>query len=160
MINFITILSILIFLFSCSDDIQKIEGPYTEFSGVTTYDENGTKVNEVDSDWYPECYEIIGFEGNHLCFYATYPLPANDTITLDIASAINGEIKLWLSLTEGIVEKEVYSGHIREKVEKIKIPFDEENLYRNVVYRLFVETKDTSNGESMLYYGDILWKNQ
>lgn len=160
MIKLLAIFLIVIFSYSCSDDIQRVEGPYSEFSGVSTFDENGFKIKEVDSDWYPECYEIISFDNNHLCFFGAYPLPAIDTISLDIASAINGKIRLWLSLREGIIEKEIYNGSINEKAESIKIPFDENTLYRNVVYRLYVETTDTSNGEKRLYFGDVLWKNQ
>ena len=160
MTRIISIFLFLIFTSSCSDDIQRVEGPYSEFSGVTTFDEDGFKIKEVDSDWYPECYEIISFDNNHLCFFGAYPLPAIDTISLDIASAINGKIRLWLSLREGIIEKEIYNGSINEKAESIKIPFDKNTIYRNVVYRLYVETTDTSNGEKRLYFGDVLWKNQ
>jgi hypothetical protein len=77
-----------------------------------------------------------------------------------LGSAINGEIKLWLALTEGIVEKEIYTGNIGVQYEQIKFTFDEDILYRNVVYRLFIETTDTASGETKLYYGDVLWKNR
>ena len=160
MIRIISIFLFLTFSFSCSDDIQKVEGPYSEFSGVSTFDENGFKIKEVDSDWYPECYEIISFGNDHLCFFGAYPLPATDTISLDFGSSIKGEIRLWLSLREGFVEKEIYTGNINEELESIKILFDENTLFRNVVYRLYVETTDTSNGEKRLYFGDVLWKNQ
>ncbi len=157
-------LALIIFSFSllisCSDDIGSSYEPPSDFSGVSTFNEKGEKIEEVDSDWHPECYEIVSFGDNHLCIFSAHPLPAIDTITLNLGSAINGEIKLWLALTEGIVEKEIYTGNIGVQYEQIKFTFDEDILYRNVVYRLFIETTDTASGETKLYYGDVLWKNR
>ena len=52
------------------------------------------KIKQVDTDWEPRCYEIPGFGKSHFCFYAAYPLPAIDTLTVWIARYVN--IFLWL----------------------------------------------------------------
>lgn len=161
MINFIFYIVIAsLILSSCSDDLSNNSIPESDYYGVSQYDERGSKIADDDYDWTPECYEIIAFEDNHICFFSIYPLPANDTITVSLTSVINGQVKLWLSLTEGTKVKDVYSGSLQKTGEKIKISYDENLLYRNVVYRLFVETTDTATGETRLHYGDVLWKNK
>jgi hypothetical protein len=158
--NIIFITTIAALLSSCSDDVSNNSVPESDYYGVSEYNERGSKIADADNDWIPECYEIIAFEDNHICFFSIYPLPAADTITVFLTSIINGEINVWLSLTEETIEKNIYKGNIQETGKKIKISFDENLLYRNVVYRLFVETTDTATGETRLHYGDVLWKNK
>lgn len=158
MIKYLTIL-IFLFLFSCSDDSTNHKFiPFTEYEGTSTYDTNGVKIAEVDDDWTPECYDIPSFGKSHICFYYAAPLPAIDTIRLRIASAINGKCKMWLALSDNTKEMEVFDEYIPIGDLIVKIPYIENKLYRNLVYRLFIETTDTSTSKTQIHYGDVIWK--
>lgn len=156
LIFFIPLIALAI---SCSDDkIVNSNTPLSQYSGVNEYDENGSKTKEVDNDWQPECYQIPNFGENHICFYATYPLPATDTLTLWLASAIQGRYKIWLALNDSTIALDLL-----DKVQpigdiKIKIPFDEDKLHKNIVYRVFVESTDLKTNKTQLHFGDVIWK--
>ena len=158
-INFILLTTIIAFAISCSDDkIADFDTPRSQYSGVSEYDSQSKKIKQVDNDWEPECYEIVGFGNHHFCFYATYPLPANDTLKLWIASGIVGNYKIWLALNDSTValplidEKKTIGDFV------LKIPFDEEKLHRNLVYRLFVESTDSVTNKTQIHFGDVIWK--
>jgi hypothetical protein len=151
-------LLLTLLLLNCSDDsIVYTDKPISQYNGVSSWDEKGKKVDEVDNDWTPECYEIAGFGDNHCCFYSIYPLPATDTLNIRIGSIINGEYKIWLAINDSTRVEEIFNDYLQEGDFTLQIPFTD-NLYRDVVYRLFVESKDTSNNQTQIHFGDVIWK--
>lgn len=155
-----TILTFFLFItFACSDDsTNRNLVPFTDYEGTSTYDTNGVKIAEVDDDWTPECYEIISFGDSHICFYYAAPLPAIDTIRVRLACAFKGECKMWLALNDNTKEMELLDSNVVYGDLIVKIPFNKDKLYRNLVYRLFVETTDTSTNITQVHYGDVIWK--
>ena len=157
-LKYISLFSLFVLIISCSDDkIADFETPRSQYTGVSEYDSQGNKIRQVDSDWHPRCYEVLSFDGNHFCFFNTYPLPAIDTLTLGIGSAIVGNYKIWLAINDStsvmsiLDEKKSIGGF------ELKIPFDKDKLHRNVVYRLFVETTDSLTNETQIHFGDVIW---
>ena len=147
-----------ILIFSCSDDsIVYTDKPISQYEGVSTWGEDGIKISEVDNDWTPECFEIAGFGDSHICFYSIYPLPASDTINVKIASRVNGSYKIWLALNDTTMVVELFDSHLESGDFTLKIPFTEE-LHKDVVYRLFVQSTDTSSNETQIHFGDVVWK--
>lgn len=157
-IKYITLIILLIMILSCSDDkIVDSNTPISQYSGVNEYDENGSKTKEVDNDWQPECYKIPSFGENHFCIYAVYPLPATDTLTLWVASAIEGNYMIWLALNDTTVSLNLIDELKPFGDFKLKIPFQSQTLRRNLVYRLFIESTDPKTNQTQIRFGDIIW---
>jgi|GEM_PF-1460547 hypothetical protein len=155
----ILLISAFAFMISCSDDkIADFDTLRSQYSGVNEYDSLGRKIYEVDNDWQPECYKIPSFGGNHFCFYATYPLPATDTLTLWLASAIEGNYKVWLALNDSTVALALLDEVKPMGDFKLKIPYDNQKLHKNLVYRLFVESTDFKTNQTQKRFGDVIWK--
>jgi hypothetical protein len=158
-LKYISLITIIAIAFSCSDDkIADFDTLRSQYSGVSEYDSLARKLNQVDTDWEPECYKIPGFGKNHFCFYAAYPLPATDTLTLWLASAIEGNYKIWLALNDSTVAVALLDEVKPMGDFKLKIPFDNEKLHRNLVYRLFVESTDSKTNQTQIRFGDVIWK--
>jgi hypothetical protein len=157
-LNYI-ILFIVIILISCSDDkVVDSNTPKSQYSGVSEYDSLSNKIMQVDNDWEPECYEVVSFGKHHFCFYSTYPLPAIDTLTLWIGSAINGNFNIWLALNDSTVTLPILNEVKQVGDFELKIPFDDNKLHRNLVYRLFVESTDFETNQTQIHFGDVIWK--
>ncbi|PKL78347.1 MAG: hypothetical protein CVV25_11845 [Ignavibacteriae bacterium HGW-Ignavibacteriae-4] len=157
-LNLIFLVLLITTALSCSDDkIADFDTLRSQYSGVSEFDSQGKRIKQVDTDWEPECYEISGFGKSHFCFYATYPLPATDTLTIWIASAIVGNYKMWLSLNDTTIAMPLIDEKKGIGDFKLKIPFVEERLHRNLVYRLFVESTDSTTKKTQIHFGDVIW---
>lgn len=157
-LNLIFLVLLITIALSCSDDIiADFDTPRSQYSGVSEFDSQGKRIKQVDTDWEPECYEIPGFGKSHFCFYAAYPLPATDTLTIWIASAIVGNYKMWLALNDSTIAMPLIDEKKGIGDFKLKIPFDEEKLHRNLVYRLFVESTDSTTNKTQIHFGDVIW---
>lgn len=158
-VNYTLILSLLSLILSCSDDkITYSNTPRSQYSGVSEYDSLGNKLRQVDNDWEPRCYEVVKFGEHHLCFYPIYPLPAVDTLRIGIASAIVGYYKIWLALNDSTVSMTLLNEKKQVGAFSLVIPFDDQKLYRDVVYRLFVESTDSATNQTQIHFGDVIWK--
>lgn len=158
-LNYISLFLLIAFVVSCSDDkIADFDTPRSQYSGVSEYDSLSNKIMQVDNDWEPECYEIVSFGKHHFCFYSTYPLPAIDTLTLWIGSAINGNYNIWLALNDSTVALPLMNENQQVGDFELKIPFDAKRLHRNLVYRLFIESTDLVTDQTQIHFGDVIWK--
>ncbi len=158
-IKLIFLIPLIAFAISCSDDkVVDIDTPRSQYSGVSEYDSLTKKIKQVDTDWEPECYEVVSFGKHHFCFYAIYPLPATDTLTLWIGSAIKGNYNIWLALNDTTVSLPLMNESKQVGDFVLKIPFDAEKLERNLVYRLFVESTDFETKQTQIHFGDVIWK--